>query len=936
MRSKGSAAQSAVYRTTLAAVLVCPLVSWGLAQFGATGWSLEMPAAYTHEEVFAPLPQDADTGPAVELEPVVATDTEFQSFEALANTARLESSTPNEFPVNEPAVDLVPPAVTEEEVAAVASAVPAPTPTVSTNWFGISAIVVGTTWLLLGGWLLARLAHSWRQLIRLRRTAMAADAATIDTCRNVAELFRVEPPTVLHSPFLPSPCLAGLHRPAVLLPDDDLSLPMRDVLIHELAHLARGDCYWNLLRRIGTSLLFFQPLMWHLSRRLDSTAEEVCDDYVVQFGGDRREYAHRLVDIAELSVAPLAAAGVGIVSLRSMLAARVARIMDTSRSLSTRVGHALLAIVLLAGTVGTVLVGLVGVEPYRAAAEANTDAEAQSDESEQPLEIDLAADRPSDDEATPTGAITGTIQSVESDSSLEPANEDDPVPLTKVHGRVVDETGQPVPGALIRVMRNSLSLKNKHELLDQQRASDNGSFEVIMTGVDGVPRWMYRRDPQTTTYLTSIIATAPGYAAAWAGRTQQLQNPNDEGKTGELVLRLSKQPSTIRGTIVNLEGQPVAGASVQVTAIATSEPGAVDQWLATVERLRVAGKLPKPSSMADYAVFASAMVMDRNNTVFSNQTDDPYFPQKYQVGMGHPEFPAAVTTDADGRFEIAGLAPDQLVGLSISGPGIVAHSIIAVTREIDALDLPHTSVANNIANGYYGATFAHPAAPGVAIAVKLKDAEADEPLPGMGVSLVPVLNNVWTHNPAWHGITDDNGKIRIEGLPTDTKILLSVDPPQGAPYLAVEHLEVPEGNPLETTEVEIKFRRGVFVRGKVTDAETGEPVDATLHYHPYIANENAKNYQRYQTNSLTIDIGSRRYHTTQDGTFEAVVIPGRGILAVHAIETETSSAWHWGPKPSMASTSTGNSRRIGICPPTSITDFWKSTCRRTSKRFATI
>ncbi len=286
--------------------------------------------------------------------------------------------------------------------------------------------------------------------------------------------------------------------------------------------------------------------------------------------------------------------------------------------------------------------------------------------------------------------------------------------------------------------------------------------------------------------------------------------------------------------------------------------------------------------MADNNFFASAMVMDRNS-IAPNQADDPYFPQKYQVGMGHPDFPAAVTTGDDGRFEIAGLAPDQLVGLSISGPGIVTHNIIAVTREMDALDLPHTSVANNFANGYYGATFAHPAAPGVAIAVKLKDAESDEPLSGMGVSLVPVLNNVWTHNPAWHGVTDDNGKIRIEGLPTDTQILLSVDPPQGAPYLAVEHLEVPKGNPLETTEVEIKFRRGVFVRGKVTDAETGQPVDATLHYHPYLANENAKNYQRYQTNSLTVDIDNRRYRTEKDGTFAAVVIPGRGILAVHAI-----------------------------------------------------
>src|SRR5688500_8417364 len=62
LRSKGSAAQSAVYRTTLAAVLVCPLVSWGLAQFGATGWSLEMPAAYLYEQTqHGTAPLEGDT-----------------------------------------------------------------------------------------------------------------------------------------------------------------------------------------------------------------------------------------------------------------------------------------------------------------------------------------------------------------------------------------------------------------------------------------------------------------------------------------------------------------------------------------------------------------------------------------------------------------------------------------------------------------------------------------------------------------------------------------------------------------------------------------------------------------------------------------------------------------------------------------------------------
>ena len=106
---------------------------------------------------------------------------------------------------------------------------------------------------------------------------------------------------MLCSPYVPSPCLAGIRRPAVLLPEENQQLSLREVLIHELAHLRRHDCHWNLLRRAATALFWFQPLLWKLSSRLEATAEEVCDDFVVQYGANRQEYAHRLVDIAELS-----------------------------------------------------------------------------------------------------------------------------------------------------------------------------------------------------------------------------------------------------------------------------------------------------------------------------------------------------------------------------------------------------------------------------------------------------------------------------------------------------------------------------------------------------------------------------------------------------------------------------------------------------------
>jgi hypothetical protein len=69
LRRRGSAVQSAVYRTTLVAVLACPLATWGLSQLGVAGWSFEMPLSNLHQEVSTvPPPPAASAAPQAELE----------------------------------------------------------------------------------------------------------------------------------------------------------------------------------------------------------------------------------------------------------------------------------------------------------------------------------------------------------------------------------------------------------------------------------------------------------------------------------------------------------------------------------------------------------------------------------------------------------------------------------------------------------------------------------------------------------------------------------------------------------------------------------------------------------------------------------------------------------------------------------------------------
>ena len=200
--------------------------------------------------------------------------------------------------------------------------------------------------------------------MRLRHSATVASEEQQRLCWQLAQAMGMRPPEVLRSPFISGPCLAGVRRPTILLPDELPAVPLATVFIHELAHLRRRDCLWNIARQAATAVLFFQPLMWWLSRRLETTAEEVCDDHVVEHGADRLSYADTLVSLAERTWLPTSTAVVPLVTFRSLLGRRAARILDRTRRLSLSISVTALCLVLMAGLMATLG---TGARPCRAA-----------------------------------------------------------------------------------------------------------------------------------------------------------------------------------------------------------------------------------------------------------------------------------------------------------------------------------------------------------------------------------------------------------------------------------------------------------------------------------------------------------------------------------------------------------------------------------------
>jgi hypothetical protein len=100
------------------------------------------------------------------------------------------------------------------------------------------------------------------------------------------------------------PAVCGLFRPAVLLPpeSDHWTRPQRHiVLLHELAHVRRGDCVIQPLASLCAAVHWFNPLAHLAAARLRAEQERACDDHVLRAGVSAPDYAEQLCDIVQRS-----------------------------------------------------------------------------------------------------------------------------------------------------------------------------------------------------------------------------------------------------------------------------------------------------------------------------------------------------------------------------------------------------------------------------------------------------------------------------------------------------------------------------------------------------------------------------------------------------------------------------------------------------------
>ena len=156
------------------------------------------------------------------------------------------------------------------------------------------------------------------------------------------------------------PSVVGFFRPLILLPPGLLAsvsaADLRQILLHEMEHLRRGDDWTNLLQKVSLVLFPVNPVLLWVERRLCVERELACDDGVLRATGARKAYATCLANLAEQSLIRRGALlALGAWERQSELARRVTRILRTPVGEMGRVQTAAMVAVMLAGTTGGVL-----------------------------------------------------------------------------------------------------------------------------------------------------------------------------------------------------------------------------------------------------------------------------------------------------------------------------------------------------------------------------------------------------------------------------------------------------------------------------------------------------------------------------------------------------------------------------------------------------
>ena len=410
---------------------------------------------------------------------------------------------------------------------------------------------------------------------------------------------------------------------------------------------------------------------------------------------------------------------------------------------------------------------------------------------------------------------------VEAPATATPSVPAPPVEDVVVRGRVIDPAGRPVAGAVVRTLANY---------------NHPAPAPVVTSAADGtfaLPVATRFRQAEPMSRFRGLVATAAGFGPGW---TLDTLRP-------DVVIRLVVEGPPIEGRIIDAAQRPVAGATVEVANL----------FAPLLQTDKV-----ESGSLAAYLAA----------------------PPTSSIGSGTlwlPAAPTSTTTDGDGRFRLAGFGPERLVVLIVRQPAIVTTRLYVATRGGEPITASRQDMVWTRPYTFQPARFEQAIASSRVVQGVVTDFATGRPLAGWKVE---GANHESTDEVADDvaAVTGPDGRYTLTGLPADKAYRVFLVPPPGQPYLAAGYLKVPAPPDGGAVTVDHAARRGVVVRGRITDGATGAPLAGSVNAEALRANPRIEDFAGYAASRIVY-----RY-TDADGRYEAVVPPGPGVLGFRAAE----------------------------------------------------
>ncbi len=409
-----------IHRQRTGELTIVAVLAWiALACIPLPRWSAFAFSSQPPPEIVSPTPQDSTSAPtplAVDIANESLADEAAriqETAEILTQLAQLdaEQQALGAEPATLPPIDAAPQeAVTSppQEPATGQAVVIAQSPAVAPAVGEFSwRQIVATVYLALAAFCLLWIAFGWLMLRRLTRRAAAPQ-------QWLQQLYASLSPAPLPRLLVSSNCRRafsyGFWRPTIMLPADccqeNRAEQLRQILLHELAHLGQGDQRGRVLFNIALPLLYAHPLYWWIRSRTYLAAELVADDWAAGHSSTTAYAGELIALVKEQGRRGLAHVGtVGIFSSPTqfyrrmeMLVRRQTPLMTTCtrrwRLLTTLT--AAVAVILLSSTLG---VQLVQAEPDDGDKQADT---ADASSADTPADADTdSADADDDQPTTP-------------------------------------------------------------------------------------------------------------------------------------------------------------------------------------------------------------------------------------------------------------------------------------------------------------------------------------------------------------------------------------------------------------------------------------------------------------------------------------------------------------------------------------------------------